>query len=207
MLGLIGRKVGMTQVFDESGTLTPVTVINIEDNVVVTKRERDKNGYDALVIGSIDMKKNRVRKPYGGQFKSGVSPKKYLVEIREFDKECEVGETLSLDLLEGLDYVDVVGLSKGKGYQGVMKRHGFGGGPKSHGAKFHRENGSVGQAAYPSKVLKGTKMPGRMGGERCTVQNLRVVRVDAENRVLLVRGAVPGAPKSALVVTKAKKKR
>ncbi len=206
MLGLIGRKVGMTQVFDADGSLTPVTVINIEDNVVVNIRDAEKNGYEALVIGSVDMKKNRVRKPYGGQFKNDIAPKKFLVEMRDFEKECELGETLGVDLFEGLEYVDVVGVSKGKGYQGIMKRHGFHGGPKTHGSKFHRENGSTGQSAYPSKVARGTRMPGRMGGDKCTVQNLKVVRVDAENKVLLVRGAVPGAPMTALIVKKSKKK-
>jgi len=206
MLGLIGRKVGMTQVFDADGSLTPVTVINIEDNVVVNIRDAEKNGYEALVIGSVDMKKNRVRKPYSGQFKNDIAPKKFLVEMRDFEKECELGETLGVDLFEGLEYVDVVGVSKGKGYQGIMKRHGFHGGPKTHGSKFHRENGSTGQSAYPSKVARGTRMPGRMGGDKCTVQNLKVVRVDAENKVLLVRGAVPGAPMTALIVKKSKKK-
>ena len=206
MLGLIGRKVGMTQVFEAGGTLTPVTVINIEENVVVTKREVARNGYDAVVIGSIDMKKSRVRKPYGGQFKNNLTPTKVLVELRDFEKECEVGERLGVDLFEGLDYVDVVGVSKGKGFQGVMKRYGFGGGPGSHGSKFHRGHGSTGQSAYPSRVARGTRMPGRMGGEKTTVQNLKVVRVDVENRILLVKGAVPGAPMTALLVKKARKK-
>jgi large subunit ribosomal protein L3 len=206
MLGLIGRKVGMTQVFDAEGILTPVTVINIEDNVVVAKREVERNGYAALVIGSIDMKKNRVRKPYGGQFKNDIAPTKVLVELRDFEKECEVGERLGADLFEGFEYVDVVGVSKGKGCQGVMKRYGFGGGPGSHGSKFHRGNGSTGQSAYPSRVVRGTHMPGRMGGEKTTVQNLKVVRVDVENKILLVKGAVPGAAMTALIVKKARKK-
>jgi len=206
MLGLIGRKVGMTQVFDANGALTPVTVINIEDNVVVNKRGAEKNGYEALVIGSVDMKKNRVRKPYGGQFKNDLTPKKFLVEMRDFEKECEVGDTLGVDLFEGFEYVDVVGVSKGKGYQGVIKRHGFGGGRKTHGSKFHRANGSTGQSAFPSRVMRGTRMPGRMGGEKTTVQNLKIVRIDAENKILLVKGAVPGAPMTALIVKKAKKK-
>jgi large subunit ribosomal protein L3 len=128
------------------------------------------------------------------------------VEFREFDQECAVGDSLSVDMFTDVSYVDVVGESKGKGYQGVMKRHGFGGGRKTHGSKFHRANGSTGMAAWPSRVIKGTKMPGRMGGARTTVQNLRVVRVDAENQALLVRGAVPGKNNSYVVVSPAKKK-
>jgi len=206
MVGLIGRKVGMTQVFDEKGVLTPVTVIQIEENVVVGKREPAKHGYSALVLGSCDLRKGLATKPYAGQFGENIPPKRYLVEVRDFDRECSVGDTVGVDLFQSLDYVDVRGVTKGKGYQGVIKRHGFHGGPGAHGAKFHRENGSTGMNTFPGHTLPGTKMPGRMGRERSTVQNLRVVRVDAANKALLVKGAVPGTRMSLVLVTSAKKR-
>ncbi|MDC7125617.1 MAG: 50S ribosomal protein L3 [Spirochaetales bacterium] len=206
MLGLIGKKVGMTQVYDENGVMTPVTVIKFEDNVVVGNRSVEKDGYEACVLGTVDKKTSRVTKPYGGQFPEGVEPKQYLYEMRDFDLEGEIGKAYGVEVLENLKFVDIIGTTKGKGYQGVMKRHGFGGGRKTHGSKFHRANGSTGMAAYPSKVIKGTKMPGRMGGERKTVQNLKVVRVDAEKQIILVKGAVPGARDSVVLVRRAKKK-
>lgn len=206
MIGLIGKKAGMTQVFDEEGTLTPVTVIKVEPNVVVANRTLDKDGYNAVVLGSVEMKSSHVTKPYAGQFKDDVTPKKHVVEIRDFEKECNVGDSFGVELIEGLYYVDVVGTSKGKGFQGVMKRHNFSGGRATHGSKFHRANGSTGMAAYPSKVIKGTKMAGRMGGEKKTVQNLEVVRVDAEKKIVLVKGAVPGTKDSIVLVRRAKKK-
>lgn len=206
MIGLIGKKIGMTQVFDELGVLTPVTVIKIEDNVVVGTRTPEKDGYDACVLGAIDMKEARGSKPYLGQFSDGIGPRKYLREFRDFDREYNVGDSFGIDVFDDFLYVDIIGDSKGKGYQGVMKRHGFGGGRASHGSKFHRAPGSTGMAAWPSKVHKGTKMPGRMGGARTTVQNLRVVDVDRENGLLLVGGAVPGKNRSVVVVRAAKKK-
>lgn len=205
MLGLIGRKVGMTQVFDSSGSLTPVTVIHVDDNIVVGRREVERHGYSAVVLGSVDMKKSRIRKPYAGQFPDGTNPKKVLVEVRDFEKECAVGDTLDVALMQDVEFVDVTGVSKGKGFQGVVKRHGFRGLSKTHGTKY-KLHGSTGQSAFPSRVFKGTRMAGRMGGDRCTVQNLKVVRVDSENKVLLVQGAVPGAPNATLVVKKARKK-
>ena len=206
MLGLIGKKIGMTQVFDETGAVFPVTIIRIEDNVVVGERTPDKNGYSACVIGSCDRKKSRITKPYAGQFKEGITPKKYLMEFRDFDKQPEIGETLGVELFNGTDFVDVIGTSKGKGFQGVMKRHGFHGGRKTHGSKFHREPGSTGNSATPSKTFKGRKMPGHMGNERVTVQNLRVVKVDVEKKVLLVNGSVPGPRGGVVVVRQAVKK-
>ena len=206
MIGLIGKKAGMTQVFDAEGTLTPVTVIKVEPNVVVANRTVDKDGYDAVVLGSVEMKSSHVSKPYAGQFKEDLSPKKHVMEIRDFEKECNVGDSFGVELIENLVYVDVVGTSKGKGFQGVMKRHNFSGGRATHGSKFHRANGSTGMAAWPSKVIKGTKMAGRMGGEKKTVQNLEVVRVDAEKNIVLVKGAIPGTKDSIVLVRKAKKK-
>ena len=206
MLGLIGKKVGMTQVFDDKGILTPVTVIKIEGNVVVAERTVEKNGYSACVIGAVDAKKNRVTKPYAGQFKDVCEPKKCLVEMRDFDKEISIGESLGVDIFNDITFVDVQGASKGKGYQGVMKRHGFGGGRATHGSKFHRGLGGTSMAATPSRVYKGTKMPGRMGGEKTTVQNLRVVKVDEEKQVLMVKGAIPGPRQGVVIVKKANKK-
>lgn len=206
MLGLIGKKVGMTQVFDDRGVLTPVTVIKIEDNVVVSERTVEKSGYSACVIGAVDAKKNRVTKPYAGQFKDVCEPKRMLVEMRDYEKEVNIGDVLGLDIFQDIAFVDVEGTSKGKGYQGVMKRHNFSGGRATHGSKFHRGLGGTGMAATPSRVFKGTKMPGRMGGEKTTVQNLRVVKIDAEKKVLMVKGAVPGPRQSVVIVKKSKKK-
>jgi len=207
MLGLIGKKVGMTQVFDQFGELMPVTVIEVEPNLVVDHRTVEKNGYSAVVLGSGDVKASRVTKPRLGQFaKNKLDPKRYLVEMRDFDKECAVGDEMGVDLFANAAFVDVVGISKGKGYQGVMKRHNFHGGRATHGSKFHRANGSTGQAAWPSRGLKGTRMPGRMGAERTTVQNLRLVGIDNDKSVLLVGGSVPGSRGSYIVVQTARKK-
>lgn len=204
MLGLIGTKVGMTQVFDEQGTQTPVTVIQIDANTVVGQRTPDRDGYSAVVLGYGTMKKNRVRKPYGGQFPQGLAPSKVLREVRDFDRECKIGDSFGVETFDGTFFVDVQGISKGKGFQGAMKRHGFGGGPKSHGSLVHREVGSAGVAS--GKSFKGARMPGHMGAATSKVQNLRVVRVDAEKGVLLVKGAVPGPRGGQLFVTKARKK-
>jgi large subunit ribosomal protein L3 len=206
MLGLIGKKVGMTQVFDEDGVLTPVTVIKIEPNLVIGEKEEEKCGYNAKVLAVDDTKESKLTKPILGQFGEGMTPKKKLMEFRDFDHECSVGDALDLNLLSNFRYVDVIGATKGKGYQGVIKRHGFSGGRKTHGSKFHRANGSTGMAASPSKVIKGTKMPGRMGNARRTVQNLRLLSLDAEKQVILVKGSVPGRRDSYLVVRGAKKK-
>ncbi|MCL1818036.1 MAG: 50S ribosomal protein L3 [Spirochaetaceae bacterium] len=206
MIGLIGKKVGMTQVFDDSGILTPVTVIRVEPNTVVAERTKEKCGYSAVVLGAEDVRENRVSRPYRGQFKGDVSPKRYLVEIADFDGEYALGGLLGLDVFEGCRYVDVRGKSKGKGFQGVMRRYGFGGGRATHGSKFHRAPGSTGQHTYPGHVFKGAQMPGRMGGEKVTVQNLEIVRIDKEKQVLLVKGAVPGANDGMVLVTYSRKK-
>jgi large subunit ribosomal protein L3 len=206
MLGLIGRKVGMTQVFDERGVLTPVTVIQIEENQVVGERSEEKNGYQAVVMGAVDRKASRVTKPYGGQFPDSVKPKQRLIEMRDYESDYEIGQKFGAEVFKDVLYVDVTGTSKGKGYQGVMKRHGFSGGEKTHGSKFHRGLGATGMAADPSKVHKGTKMPGRMGADKKTVQNLRVIRVDEERQFVLVKGAVPGPRKGFVIIQKANKK-
>jgi large subunit ribosomal protein L3 len=206
MIGLIGKKIGMTQVFDDGGNLIPVTAIRVEPNVVVGHRTIDKHGYSATVLASLPVKKKRLTKPVAGQFVEGVEPRRIQREVRDFDRELGVGDEVGAEIFEGILFVDVQGLSKGKGYQGVIRRHGFRGGRKTHGSKFHRANGSTGMAAWPSKVHRGTKMPGRMGGDRRTVQNLRLVGVDAERQLLLVRGSVPGTRDSLVIVREARKK-
>jgi large subunit ribosomal protein L3 len=160
-----------------------------------------------VLLGAGEAKPSRVTKPVAGQFeKAGVSPKKELVEFRDYEQEVSVGDSVGLDVFENATHVDVVGYSKGKGYQGVMKRHGFSGGEKTHGSKFHRGYGSTGMAASPSKTIKGQKMAGRMGNDRRTVQNLRIVKVDAEKQALLVQGSVPGVRKGYVLVSWARKK-
>ncbi len=205
MIGLLGKKVGMTQVFDDTGRLVPVTVLQVEPNLVVQKRTEERDGYRAVVLGTDEQKPERVTKPVRGQFGESA-PRKFVSEFRNFSHECEVGDELTLELFSQVFYVDITATSKGKGYQGVMKRHNFGGGRKTHGSKFHRANGSTGMAAWPSRVIKGTKMPGRMGGERSTVLNLRVEKLDTENQLLLVRGAVPGRKNAYVRIRPAVKK-
>ncbi|MGP1418968.1 MAG: 50S ribosomal protein L3 [Sphaerochaetaceae bacterium] len=206
MLGLIGRKVGMTQVFDARGRLTPVTVIKIEGNVVVAERTVEANGYSAAVLGSMDMKKSRVTKPYAGQFKDICDPKKCIVEFRDFEQDVKKGDVLDVNLFKDITFVDVTGTSKGKGFQGGMKRYGFAGGRATHGSKFHRDLGGTGMSSTPSKTFKGHKMAGHMGVDRVTVQNLRVVRVDEAMQILMVKGAIPGPTSSTVIVKKAVKK-
>ncbi|MFQ3620965.1 MAG: 50S ribosomal protein L3 [Spirochaetales bacterium] len=206
MVGLIGKKIGMTQVFNEQGILVPVTIIQIDPNWIVAKRTPEKNGYQAVVLGSGELKPSRVTKPYKGQFPETVQPTRYLVEIKDFELEVEVGSKIGAEALEGLRFVDVRGTTKGKGFQGVMKRWGFHGGRSTHGSKFHRTHGSTGQNTHPGHTFAGVKMAGRMGGARCTVQNLRVVKIDTEKQLILVRGAVPGTPNGMVVVTAAKKR-
>ena len=207
MVGLIGKKVGMTQIFNEDGVLLPVTMVKIEPNIVVGKRTVEKNGYDALILGTFSIKQKNIRKPYAGQFPQSVEPKRTLKEFQDFGGEYQVGDTVGVELFEKATFVDVRGTTKGKGYQGVMKRHGFSGGGKSHGSKFHRAGGSTGQAAWPSRVMRGTKMAGRMGGAQRKLQNLQIVQIDQENGFLLIKGAVPGRRNSTVVVTESKKKK
>ncbi|MDR2394969.1 MAG: 50S ribosomal protein L3 [Treponema sp.] len=206
MLGLLAKKVGMTQVFDDAGRLVPVTVLRIEPNIVVAQKNEEKNGYAAVVLGVDDAKPGRVTKPYKGQFPEQISPKKHIKEFRDFDKEVAVGDSLGAEVFEGCRYVDVTGISKGKGFQGVMKRWGFSGGRHSHGSKFHREPGSTGQSTYPGRTFKNMKLPGRMGREQVTVLSLKVVKVDPEKQLLVIRGAVPGVHTGLVVVRAAVKK-
>ena len=206
MLGLMARKVGMTQVFDETGSLVPVTVVRVEPNVVIAQKTEEKDGYKAVVLGIDELKESRVSKPYAGQFPESITPLKTVREFRDFEKEVAPGDKLGAELFEGIRYVDVCGISKGKGFQGVMKRWGFGGGRKTHGSKFHREPGSTGQSTYPHKSFKNVKLPGRMGRERVTTLSLRVVKVDTEKQLVLIRGTVPGINKGIVVVRAAVKK-
>jgi large subunit ribosomal protein L3 len=206
MIGVIGRKIGMTQVFDESGKLTPVTVIKVEPNVVLAQREMEKHGYKALVVGTTPAKEKALTKPELGQFVEGVAPQRLVLEFRNFEKECKVGESFGLELFENAGFVDVSGVSKGKGFQGVMRRYNFKGGEETHGSKFHREPGSTGQSTTPRKTFKGVKLPGHMGREKVTILNLRVVKVDQENQVVLVKGAIPGARNSYVIVRYAVKR-
>ena len=206
MKGLIAKKVGMTQVFDESGNLTPVTVIRVEPNVVVSTRTKENNGYEAVVLGLGDVKASKVNKAYAGQFSENVTPKRILKEFRDFDNEVKVGDQIGLELFEGVRFLDVTATSKGKGFQGVMKRWGFHGGRATHGSKFHREAAGTGMCTTPGHTFKNIKMPGRMGFERVTVQNLKVVKIDPELNVILVRGAVPGVKNCTLIVKSAVKK-
>ena len=206
MLGLIGKKVGMTQVFDAQGKLIPVTVIKVEDNVVIANRTDDKNGYSAAVVATGEIKKSQTTKPYAGQFKDVCEPKKVVMEMRDFDNEVNVGDKLGVDLFKEVAYVDVTGVSKGKGYQGGMKRYGFGGGRKTHGSKFHRDLGGTAMSSTPAHTFKGHRMAGHMGNEQVTVQSLKLVAVDSEMQVLMVKGAIPGPTDSTVVVKKAVKK-
>jgi len=202
----MARKVGMTQVFDETGSLVPVTVVQIEPNTVIAQKTEEKDGYKAVLLGVDDVKQGRASKSYAGQFPENIPPKKTLREFRDFEKEVAAGDKLGAEIFEGIRYVDVTGVSKGKGFQGVMKRWGFHGGRAAHGSKFHREPGSTGQSTYPHKTFKNMKLPGRMGREQVTALSLRVVKVDTEKQLVLIRGAVPGINKGLVVVRAAVKK-
>lgn len=206
MIGLIAKKVGMTQVFDENGNLTPVTVIHVEPNTVVALKDKETFGYDAVVMGLDDAKKNHVSKPYAGQFPENIAPKKQLKEFRGFDGEVKVGDQVGVELFESTRYLDVTATSKGKGFQGVVKRWGFHGGRATHGSKFHREPGGTGACTSPGRCFKNVKMPGRTGRERVTVQNLKIVKIDPELKVVMVRGSVPGNKDCSLIIKSAVKK-
>jgi large subunit ribosomal protein L3 len=204
MLGLIGKKLGMTQIFDEQGTHKGVTVIEVEPNLVVGQRTPEKDGYSAVILGWGKLRPKRRKKPVAGQFPEGLEPTRVLREVEAFERECKTGDRIGVEAFAGVNWVDVIGVSKGKGFQGVVKRYHFAGGRASHGSLVKREGGSTGQAHV--KTLPGRKMAGRMGAERTTVQNLRVLRIDAEKGVLLVHGAVPGAPGTMIFVSRAKKR-
>jgi large subunit ribosomal protein L3 len=203
MKSILGRKVGMTQIFQEDGSVTPVTVIQAGPLVVIQKRTVEKNGYNAIQVGFEDIKESKTIKPLKGQFdKSEVGYKKYLREFAVEDPEqFEIGQEIKVDIFEMGDMVDVTGNSKGKGTQGVIKRHGFARGRETHGSKFHRAPGGMSAGTDPGRVFKGHKMAGRMGNRKVTVQNLEIVKVDVDNNLILIKGAIPG-PKKGLVSIK-----
>lgn len=191
---IYGKKIGMTQLFDEDGKVIPVTVIEAAPNKVCQVKTTATDGYEAVQLGFGTIKEQKVNKPMAGHFaKQGVEPVRYLREVRVADgAEHTVGEEVTVANFAEVKKVDVTGTSKGKGFAGVMRRYGFGGGPGGHGAHFHRAPGSIGQCATPSRVFKGVRLPGHMGCDTVTVKNLEVVRVDAEQNLILVKGAVPG---------------
>lgn len=200
---ILATKVGMTQIFNEDGVLTPVTVLQAGPCVVTQVKTVENDGYSAVQVGFVDKREKLVNKPLKGHFeKAGVSYKRYVRELKLEDAESyALAQEIKADIFEAGDKVDATAISKGKGFQGAIKRYGQHRGPMTHGSKFHRHQGSNGACSDPSKVFKGKGMPGQMGHKRVTVQNLEVVRVDAENNLLLVKGAVPG-PKKSLVTIK-----
>jgi large subunit ribosomal protein L3 len=207
MDGILGRKVGMTQIFVEDGTAIPVTVIKAGPCLVVQRKTAKSDGYEAVQIGLVEERPAKVSKPKAGHFKkAGVAP---LRKLEEFDltpgEELNAGDEVKASIFQEKEWVDVVGTSKGKGFQGVMKRHNFAGGQGGHGSMFHRAPGSIGSSAYPSRVLKGMRMAGRLGGERVTTKNLLIVKVDAEQNLIYVRGAVPGPKTGYVAIRRAKR--
>ena len=200
---ILATKVGMTQIFNDDGVLTPVTVLQAGPCVVTQVKTVENDGYSAVQVGFVDKREKLVAKPQKGAFdKAGVSYKRYVRELKLDDAESyEVKQEIKADMFAAGDKVDATAISKGKGFQGAIKRHGQSRGPMAHGSKYHRHAGSNGACSDPSKVFKGKKMPGHMGAKKITVQNLEVIRVDAENNLILVKGAVPG-PKKALVTIK-----
>jgi large subunit ribosomal protein L3 len=205
--GLIGKKLGMTQVFSDEGVSVPVTVIEVEPSVVIQRKTKETDGYDALQLGYGRIKQKNVTKALQGHFKK--ADKGLFRVLREFKLDAEgrePGQELKADVFEAGEYVDIVGTTKGKGFAGVVKRHGFHGGRATHGSMFHRAPGSIGASADPSRVFKGTRLPGRMGNERKTVQNLLVWAVRPEMNVILIRGAVPGSKNGFVLIKQAIKK-
>ena len=204
--GILGRKIGMTQVFAENGDLIPVTVVEAAQNVVLQKKSVETDGYEAVQIGFEDKREKLSNKPEKGHVaKANTAPKRFVRELREVSlAEYEVGQEVKVDVFAEGDIVDVTGISKGKGFQGSIKRHGQSRGPMAHGSRYHRRPGSMGPVA-PNRVFKGKALPGRMGGEQVTVQNLEIVKVDVERNLLLIKGNVPGAKKALLKVKSAVK--
>lgn len=204
MKNMIGRKIGMTQIFKEDGSVVPVTVVEAGPLVVVQKKTVEIDGYNAIQVGFANIKEQRINKPLKGHFNKGnIEYKKYLMEFKvENPDDYEIGQEIKVDVFAEADMVDVTGTSKGKGTAGVIKRHGFGRGRETHGSKFHRMPGGLSAGTYPGRVFKGHRMAGRMGNEKVTIQNLEVVRVDVEKNLILIRGAIPG-PKKGIVTIKA----
>lgn len=208
MAGILGRKIGMTNIFNEDGRFISVTVIEAGPCSVLGTRTGQKDGYHAVVLGYEELKASKVKKPQNGWFKKlGVRPKKVIKEIRvDVDPAYKVGETIGANIFKSGDYVDVSGVSIGKGFQGGVKRWNWHGGDQGHGSMFHRAPGSIGASSFPSRVFKGQHLPGHMGNVKKTVQNLEIVNIDPEKHLLIVKGSVPGHRGTLLVVKHAKKK-
>lgn len=204
--GILGRKIGMTQLFSENGELVPVTVVQAEANVVLQKKTLENDGYEALQIGFADKKESRTNKAEKGHAeKAGTAPKRYVREIRGAEvNNYEVGQEINVDIFEAGEKIDVTGTSKGKGFQGAIKRHNQQRGPMSHGSHYHRSPGAM-AAIDAMRVFKGKKLPGHMGSEQKTIQNLEVVSVDTAKNLLLIKGNIPGAKKSYVKITSAVK--
>ncbi len=205
MPGLIGKKIGMTSVFSADGKNIPCTVIEVGPCVVTQVKTVETDGYEALQLGFMEKKEKHTTKPEAGHFaKAGVAPQRHLAEFKNFEGEYKLGDTITVDYLNDTKFVDVIGTSKGKGYQGVVKRHGFGGvGQSTHGQHNRlRAPGSIGACSYPAKVFKGMRMAGQMGQDRVTVQNLQVVKVMPENNLLIVKGSIPGHKGSIVLIEK-----
>ena len=207
--GLLGRKIGMTQIFTEDGVRVPVTVIETGPCTVQTVKTQEAHGYEAVQLGFSDTKEQRMKKPQREYLKSKKLPsKKYVKEVPcDSSADVQVGTVVTNTIFQAGDFVDIVGTSKGKGFQGGVKRHGWSGGPKSHGSNCHRAPGSIGQSSYPSRVFKGMGMAGQMGNKTKTVQNVKVIEVNQENNTIIVSGAVPGANNSFLIVKYALKRK
>lgn len=208
MEGLLGRKVGMTQIYAEDGTAVPVTVIKAGPCLVVQRKTKDSDGYEAVQVGLVEERpRKNVNQPLAGHFKkAGVPPVRRVMEFGLTDgEELNAGDEVKASIFNEKDWVDVIGTSKGKGFQGVIKRHGFRGGRASHGSMFHRAPGSIGSSAYPSRVFPGMRGTGRMGGEQVTVKNLQVIKIDPEQNLIYVRGAVPGPKNGYLAIRRAKR--
>ena len=206
MEGILGKKLGMTQIFTADGDTVPVTVVEAGPCVVVTRRTAGKDGYEAVQLGLVEARPpRRVTKPRAGQFaKANVTPVRRTAEFAlDKDEDLNPGDQVKVSIFAEKEWVDVVGTSKGKGFQGAVKRHHFRGGDKSHGSMFHRAPGSIGASSYPSRVLPGMRMHGHMGVDRVTTRNLKVLKVDAENNLIVVRGAVPGATGGYVLIRKA----
>lgn len=207
MKGILGRKIGMTGVFAKDGKLIPVTVIEIEPNIVTQIKTKETDGYEAIQLASVNKREKLSNKPEQGHFKkSNSTPKRFLKEIRGVDvSSYSIGQELKADVFTEGEIVDVTGTSKGKGFQGVIKRHNQSRGPMGHGSQYHRGVGSLG-TMLPMRVLPGKKMPGQMGGDKVTIQNLEIIQIDLENNVILIKGNVPGPKKSLVLVKSAIKK-
>ena len=204
MSGLIGRKIGMTSIYDENGKNIPCTVIQAGPCVVTQVRTEEVDGYNAVQIGFDDKKEKQTTKALEGHFKkANTAAKKKVIEFQNYEQEYKLGDTIDVTIFDEGDFVDVSGVSKGKGFQGVVKRHGFSGTETSHGQKSQkRASGSIGASSYPSRVFKGMRMGGRMGGNKVTVQNLRVIKVDVEKNLIVIKGAVPGHNNSYITIQK-----